>query len=33
VLIEAVDVLQPLYTRVVVPKTVAEELRSAGAEN
>ncbi len=31
VLIEAVDVLQPLYSRVVVPKTVAEELRSTGA--
>jgi predicted nucleic acid-binding protein len=31
VLIEAVDVLQPLYTHVVVPKTVAEELRRAGA--
>jgi hypothetical protein len=30
VLIEAVDVLQPLYKHVVVPKTVAEELRSAG---
>src|ERR1035437_6659575 len=31
VLIEAVDVLQPLYTHVVVPETVAGELRSAGA--
>src|ERR1035441_3301369 len=31
VLIEAVDVLQPLYTCVMVPEAVAEELRSAGA--
>jgi predicted nucleic acid-binding protein len=31
VLIEAVAVLQPLYRHVVVPTTVAEELRSAGA--
>lgn len=31
VLIEAVEVLQPLYSNVVVPTTVAEELRSAGA--
>src|SRR5450755_3974020 len=31
VLIEAADVLQPLYTHVVVPETVAGELRSAGA--
>lgn len=28
--IEVVDVLQSLYKHVVVPKTVAEELRSAG---
>ena len=27
VLIEAVNVLHPLYTNVVVPKTVADELR------
>ena len=31
VLIEAVEVLRPLYAHIVVPKTVAEELRSAGA--
>ena len=31
VLIEAVNVLQPLYAHVVVPKTVAEELGSTGA--
>jgi predicted nucleic acid-binding protein len=31
VLAGAVDVLQPLYTLVVVPQTVAEELREAGA--
>jgi predicted nucleic acid-binding protein len=31
VLIEAVNVLHPLYTNVVVPKTVADELRCAGA--
>ena len=31
VLIEAVDVLQPLYTHVVVPKTVVEELRCTPA--
>jgi predicted nucleic acid-binding protein len=31
VLIEAVNVLHPLYTNVVVPKTVADELRSVGA--
>ena len=31
VLIEAVDLLQPLYAHVVVPATVAGELRSAGA--
>ena len=31
VLIEAVNVLQPLYTHVVVPEAVAEELRSTGA--
>src|ERR1017187_3368291 len=31
VLIEAADVLQPLFTHVVVPKTVGEELRSTSA--
>jgi len=31
VLVGAVDVLQPLYTRVLVPQTVAEELRDARA--
>ena len=31
VLIEAVDVLQPLYTRVLLPQTVAEELKEAKA--
>ena len=31
VLIGAVDVLQPLYTHVIVPKTVAAELRRTGA--
>ena len=31
VLIEAVDVLQPLYNRVLVPQTVVEELQEAGA--
>jgi predicted nucleic acid-binding protein len=29
VLIEAVDVLEPLYRHVVVPRTVVEELRIA----
>jgi len=31
VLVGAVDVLQPRYTRVLVPQTVAEELRDARA--
>jgi predicted nucleic acid-binding protein len=31
VLIGAVDVLQPLYTRVIVPQTVVEELKEVGA--
>ncbi|MGD0009481.1 MAG: DUF3368 domain-containing protein [Terriglobia bacterium] len=31
VLVGAVDVLQPLYTRVIVPQTVARELQGAGA--
>jgi predicted nucleic acid-binding protein len=30
VLASAVDVLAPLYTRVLVPRTVAEELLQAG---
>lgn len=30
VLTGAVGVLQPLYTRVIVPKTVVEELKVAG---
>jgi predicted nucleic acid-binding protein len=30
VLIGAVDVLRPLYTRVIVPRTVVEELKQAG---
>lgn len=31
VLIGAVDVLHPLYTRVFVPRSVVEELKQAGA--
>ena len=31
VLIEAVDVLKPLYNRVLVPQTVAEELQETNA--
>ena len=31
VLIGAVDVLQPLYTRVIVPQAVVQELNHAGA--
>ena len=31
VLVGAVDVLQPLYTRVIVPQTVAGELQGTGA--
>ena len=31
VLIGAVDVLAPLYTRVLVPQTVFEELQDSGA--
>jgi predicted nucleic acid-binding protein len=31
VLIEAVDVLHPLYDQVIVPQTVSEELRREGA--
>jgi predicted nucleic acid-binding protein len=31
VLIGAADVLQPLYTRVIVPEAVVRELRAAGA--
>lgn len=31
VLTGLVDVLQPLYARVIVPETVVEELRSVGA--
>jgi hypothetical protein len=31
VLIGDVEVLEPLYTRVVVPEAVLEELRAAGA--
>jgi len=31
VLVGAVDVLQPLYTRVIVPQAVAGELQGAGA--
>jgi predicted nucleic acid-binding protein len=31
VLIGDLDVLQPLYTRVIVPEAVVKELRAAGA--
>jgi predicted nucleic acid-binding protein len=31
VLIEAVDALQPLYTHVVVPESVAQELKQTAA--
>ena len=31
ILIEAIDVIYPLYDRVLVPKTVAEELTQSGA--
>ena len=33
VLIGAADVLKPLYSRVLLPQTVADELQGAGASN